>query len=74
MDRRLIAAICVPTMMACTRVIGPKLMVRDRAEYSESISDSWREQMLLNIVKMRFVDPPTSAASFQVTPWSKRAA
>ena len=43
----------------CTRAIGPHAMVRDRAQYSESLSDSWKDQTLLNIVKLRYSDPPT---------------
>ncbi len=43
----------------CTRAIGPRSMVRDRALYSESLSDSWKDQTLLNIVKLRYMDPPT---------------
>jgi hypothetical protein len=43
----------------CSRAIGPKSMVRDRAQYSESLSDSWKDQTLLNIVKLRYMDPPT---------------
>lgn len=43
----------------CTRAIGPRLVVRDRTQYSESLSDSWKEQTLLNIVKLRYLDPPT---------------
>jgi hypothetical protein len=38
--------------------IGPHSLPRDRAEYSLSLSDSWKEQTLLNIVKVRYVDPP----------------
>ena len=33
-------------------------MPRDRFEYSSSISESWKRQTLLNIVKLRYVDPP----------------
>jgi hypothetical protein len=46
------------TMSGCYRPIGPRSIVRDRAQYSVSLSDSWKEQTLLNIVKMRYLDPP----------------
>src|SRR3954454_14126345 len=38
--------------------IGPQSLPIDRAAYSASLSDSWKEQALLNIVKIRYVDPP----------------
>ncbi len=38
--------------------IGPKSLPRDRSLYSTSLSDSWKQQMLLNIVKLRYIDPP----------------
>jgi hypothetical protein len=43
----------------CSRALGPRTMVRDRALYSESLSDSWKDQTLLNIVKLRYMDPPS---------------
>ncbi len=38
--------------------IGPKTIPRDRYDYSGSISESWKRQTLLNIVKLRYYDPP----------------
>src|SRR5208283_5701000 len=38
--------------------IGPATVPRDRSDYSSSIGDSWKRQTLLNIVKLRYVDPP----------------
>lgn len=38
--------------------IGPQSLPRDRASYSVSLADSWKEQTLLNIIKVRYADPP----------------
>jgi len=38
--------------------IGPQSLPRDRAAYSSGLADSWKEQMLLNIVKLRYIDAP----------------
>jgi hypothetical protein len=44
-------------LTACTS-IGPGTVARDRYEYSDAISESWKRQTLLNIVKLRYLDPP----------------
>jgi hypothetical protein len=51
------AGLCSLLLCACTN-IGPDTIARDRFDYSSSISDSWKRQTLLNIVKMRYMDPP----------------
>lgn len=38
--------------------LGPKVIPRDRQAYSHALSNSWKEQMLLNMVKLRYGDPP----------------
>ena len=38
--------------------IGPPTVARDRFDYIEAISDSWRAQTLLNMVKLRYGDAP----------------
>jgi hypothetical protein len=38
--------------------IGPHTVARDRFEYTGAISDSWKQQMLYNIVKIRYGDTP----------------
>lgn len=50
----------VPLILAgCATGIGPRTVARDRFDYSSAIGSSWRNQMLLNIVKLRYLDPPT---------------
>ena len=38
--------------------IGPLTIPRDRFDYNAAISDSWKSQMLLNMVKLRYGDAP----------------
>ena len=38
--------------------IGPGTVARDRFDYTTAISDSWKSQMLLNMVKLRYGDAP----------------
>jgi hypothetical protein len=47
----------VALLAGCTR-IGPKSVVVDRFDYSTAIADSWKQQTLLNIVKIRYMDLP----------------
>lgn len=46
------------TLMGCAGV-GPYTVARDRFDYTTAISDSWKSQMLVNMVKMRYGDTPT---------------
>ena len=41
----------------CTS-IGPGTVTRDRFDYVTAISDSWKSQMLFNLVKLRYGDAP----------------
>ena len=58
--RSLVFATCAlaVSVTGCYRPIGPQSVARDRHLYAASLSDSWKEQTLLNIVKMRYLDPP----------------
>ncbi|MGH7131618.1 MAG: hypothetical protein ACREJO_06705 [Phycisphaerales bacterium] len=47
----------VAGLCACSS-IGPQTVVRDRFDYVTTISDSAKQQMLLNLVKVRYADAP----------------
>jgi hypothetical protein len=38
--------------------VGPRSIPVDRFDYGSSIADSWKQQTLLNIVKLRYMDLP----------------
>ena len=62
MKRRLTFVTCGLALLVtgCLHpMYGPNSVPRDRAAYSSGLADSWKEQMLLNIVKLRYVDAPT---------------
>jgi len=42
----------------CVSHVGPKSLPADRFDYSGALSRSWKEQMVLNLVKIRYAEPP----------------
>jgi len=55
---RLTLVLTTALVMAACQTIGPGSVQRDRLDYAAAISDSWKEQALLNIVKLRYFDTP----------------
>ena len=44
-------------LAACSH-LGPTTVPVDRSDYASSIADSWKQQTVLNIVKLRYMDLP----------------
>jgi hypothetical protein len=51
------ALVSALALSGCTH-LGPTTVAVDRFEYSTAIADSWKQQTLLNIVKLRYMDLP----------------
>jgi hypothetical protein len=49
----------VTLLVASCASLGPGTIGRDRFDYNQSVSSSWQEQTLLNIVRLRYCDTPT---------------
>jgi len=45
-------------LTGCALRVGPKRLPHERFDYSAAIATSWKEQMLTNLVKVRYADPP----------------
>ena len=50
--------ILVAVLLAGCTAIGPPTVARDRFEYVTAISESWKRQTLLNLLKVRYLDAP----------------
>ena len=58
-------ALIASAVCACSS-IGPPTIQRDRIDYGSAIADSWKQQTLLNIVKLRYGDFPVFLEIAQV--------
>lgn len=56
--KRLTVCILVPLQLCGCASIGPPTIPRDRMNYSTVMGESRKEQTLLNIVRLRYVDAP----------------
>jgi hypothetical protein len=58
MTRLALTAFLILSVSACAH-IGADSIRTDRIDYASAMAESWKQQMLLNIVKLRYFDPPT---------------
>lgn len=54
---RLTLTLALSLALAGCQTIGPGSVQRDRLDYAAAIADSWKEQALLDIVKLRLLVP-----------------
>jgi len=56
--RYVVLAVLLPLLGSACGSIGPKKITADRLDYSTVLAESWKKQMLLNIIKVRYLDLP----------------
>jgi hypothetical protein len=55
---KLLVCLGIGALVSGCTSLGPTTIVADRFDYSAAIADSWKQQALLNIVKLRYLDLP----------------
>src|SRR5579871_47575 len=58
---RHLASLVALSLVAGCASLGPNTVTRDRLDYISAIAESWKEQTLLNVVRLRYGDAPSFA-------------
>src|SRR5215471_15730058 len=61
-SRRAALAALVCALLAGCASIGPEALQQNRLQYNEAVKTTSEEQLLLNIVRLRYTDTPSSLA------------
>jgi hypothetical protein len=60
--RPLLLALIVPLLLSACSSFGPRALQQARLDYNETVKSTTEEQLLLNIVRLRYTDTPSSLA------------
>lgn len=56
--KRFLGIVLTVSIVSACSGIGPKSINRDQLDYGQSIGQNWKNQMLANLVRLRYVDMP----------------
>jgi hypothetical protein len=63
----------MPLLVGACTTIGPRSLQQSRLEYNEVVKSTTEEQLLLNIVRLRYADTPSSLAVSAIAAQYERA-